>query len=121
MPVCVRRVFKTKWFHKAAKAANITDAELCDAARQLTRGQGVDLGGNVWKKRLDKNRQRGIVLNKVGRSWIFVFLFARRDRDDIDERELRGFRKLAADFDGRTDAEIAKLLELNELVEICNG
>ncbi|KUZ70159.1 addiction module toxin RelE [Burkholderia ubonensis] len=121
MPASVRRVFKTKWFHKAAKAASITDADLCDAARQLTRGQGVDPGGNVWKKRLDKNRQCGIVLNKVGRSWIFVFLFAKRDRDNIDERELRGFRRLAADFDGRTDAEIAKLLELNELVEICSG
>ncbi|MXN74092.1 type II toxin-antitoxin system RelE/ParE family toxin [Burkholderia sp. 4701] len=121
MPVSVRRVFKTKGFHKAAKAAHITDAELCDAARQLTRDQGIDLGGNVWKKRLDKNRQRGIVPSKIGRSWVFVFLFAKRDRDNIDERELRGFRKLAADFDGRTDAEIAKLFELNELVEICNG
>ena len=50
------------------------------------------------EKRLDGNRQRGIVLSKVGRAWVFVFLFAKRDRDDIDERELRAFRKLAADI-----------------------
>ncbi|MEN2471391.1 MULTISPECIES: type II toxin-antitoxin system RelE/ParE family toxin [Burkholderia] len=29
MPASVRRVFKTKWFHKAARKAGIADAELC--------------------------------------------------------------------------------------------
>lgn len=51
------RIFKTKWFNKAAKAAGIADVELCRAAKQLTLGMGNDLGGNVWKKRLDQNRQ----------------------------------------------------------------
>ncbi|WP_241303275.1 type II toxin-antitoxin system RelE/ParE family toxin [Burkholderia stabilis] len=121
MPASVRRVFKTKWFHKAARKAGIADTELCRAARELARGQGTGLGGNVWKKRLDGNRQRGIVLSKVGQAWVFVFLFAKRDRDDIDERELRAFRKLAADVGRRTDADIATLIALKELVEICNG
>ena len=73
------------------------------------------------EKRLDGNRQRGIVLSKVGRAWVFVFLFAKRDRDDIDERELRAFRKLAADIGRRSDTEVATLIALKELVEICNG
>ncbi|CAB3961924.1 toxin RelE [Burkholderia cenocepacia] len=121
MPASVRRVFKTKWFHKAARKSGIADAELCRAAQELARGQGTELGGNVWKKRLDGNRQRGIVLSKVGRAWVFVFLFAKRDRDDIDERELRAFRKLAADIGRRSDTEVATLIGLKELVEICNG
>ncbi|KAG8151090.1 type II toxin-antitoxin system RelE/ParE family toxin [Burkholderia catarinensis] len=121
MPASVRRVFKTKWFHKAAGKAGIADTELCRAARELTRGQAIELGGNVWKKRLDGNRQRAIVLSKVGQAWVFVFLFAKRDRDDIDERELRAFRKLAADVGQRTDTDIAALIALKELVEICNG
>ncbi|VWD52594.1 toxin RelE [Burkholderia lata] len=119
MPASVRRVFKTKWFHKAARKSGIADAELCRAAQELARGQGIALGGNVWKMRLDGNRQRGIVLSKVGRAW--VFLFAKRDQDDIDERELRAFRKLAADIGRRSDTEIATLIALKELVEICNG
>lgn len=61
------------------------------------------------------------MLSKVGQAWVFVFLFAKRDRDDIDERELRAFRKLAADVGRRTDADIATLIALKELVEICNG
>lgn len=119
MSASVRRVFKTKWFHKAAGKAGIANGELCRAVRELARGQGVDLGGNVWKKRLDGNRQRGIVLGKIGHTW--VFMFAKCDRDNIDARELRAFRKLAADVGRHTDTDIATLVTLKEWVEICNG
>lgn len=119
MSASVRRVFKTKWFHKAAGKAGIADGELCRAVRELARGQGVDLGGNVWKKRLDGNRQRAIVLGRIGDTWVFVF--AKCDRDNIDARELRAFRKLAADVGRHTDSDIATLVTLKEWVEICNG
>ncbi|MBU9341893.1 type II toxin-antitoxin system RelE/ParE family toxin [Burkholderia multivorans] len=112
MPASVRRVFKTKWFYKAARKAGIVDAELCRAVRELTRGQGVDLDGN---------RRRAIVLGRIEQAWVFVFLFAKCDRDDIDERELRAFRQLAVDFGHRTDGDLATLIALDELVEICNG
>ncbi|MDN8003794.1 type II toxin-antitoxin system RelE/ParE family toxin [Burkholderia multivorans] len=121
MPASVRRVFKTKWFHKAARKAGIVGAELCRAVRELARGQGVDLGGNVWKKRLDGNRRRAIVLGRIEQAWVFVFLSAKCDRDDIDERELRVFRQLAVDFGHRTDGDLATLIALDEFVEICNG
>ena len=119
MSASVRRVFKTKWFHTAAGKAGIADDELCRAVRDLARGQGVDLGGNVWKKRLGGNRQRGSVLGKVGHTW--VFLFAKCDRENIDARELRAFRKLAADVGRHTDSDIATLVTLKEWVEMCNG
>ena len=38
-------------------------------------GQGDSLGGGVWKKRLDKNRKRAIVLTKVDRFWVYVLPF----------------------------------------------
>ena len=82
MSASVRRVFKTKWFHKAAGKAGIADGELCRAVRELARGQGVDPGGNVGKRRLGK---------------------------------------LAADVGRHTDSDIATLVALKELVEICNG
>ncbi len=120
MPLSAQRVFKTKWFNKAAKAAGISDAELHNAARQLMQELGDDLGGNVWKKRLDQNRKRGIVLNRAGRCWFFVFLFAKSDRDNIDAPELAAFRKLASDFGRCAGADLDRLVELKELVEICH-
>ena len=118
MTLSRQRVFKTKWFNKAAKAAGISDDDLRRAAKQLTQGMGDDLGGNVWKKRLDQNRKRGIVLNKVGHFWFFFFLFAKSDRENIDDRELKAFRKLAADFCKLRRTEIDELVALRELIEI---
>ena len=58
------RTFKTAWFSKAARKALIADKELCAAIAQVRKGQCDDLGGGVFKKRLDKNRHRSIILAK---------------------------------------------------------
>lgn len=58
------RTFKTAWFSKAASKARITDEELCRAIDQVRQGQADDLGGGVFKKRLDKNRSRSIIVAK---------------------------------------------------------
>ena len=115
------RTFKTAWFAKAARKAFIDDDELCRAIADVRLGQADDLGGGVFKKRLDKNRRRSIILAKGRRYWIYAYLFAKQDRANIDEDELRAFRKLADLYAGKTDVEIAKELKAKELVEICNG
>jgi hypothetical protein len=68
-PPEIPRVFKTAWFAKAARKALIKDIELCEAFAEMRKGQCEDLGGGVYKKRLDKNRQRSIVLAKGGLHW----------------------------------------------------
>jgi hypothetical protein len=55
------RAFKTEWFAKAAKKADISDADLCKAIEQVRLGQCDDLGGGVFKKRLNKNMHRSIM------------------------------------------------------------
>jgi hypothetical protein len=121
MQALTQRVFKTAWFSKAAKSAGITNDDLCKAAKQLMDGQGDDLGGNVWKKRLDRNTKRGLVVNKVGRRWIFVFLFAKSDMDNIGDIDLKKFKTLAKDYGSKTSVDIDLLVDLKELSEICNG
>jgi hypothetical protein len=115
------RAFKTVWFAKAARKARIADEELCEAIAEVRLGQADDLGGGVFKKRLNKNRHRSIIVAKGRRYWVYAYLFAKKDRANIDEDELRAFRKLADLYAGKTDVEIAKELEANEIVEICNG
>ena len=39
------RVFKTKWFSKAAKSHAIKDGELCLAIQAVILGKADDLGG----------------------------------------------------------------------------
>ena len=114
------RAFKTAWFAKAARKALIKDEELCEAIAEVKLGQADDLGRGVFKKRLDKNRHRSIIVAKGRRYWVYAYLFAKKDRANIDEDELRAFRKLADLYSGKTDVEIEKELNSKELVEICN-
>ena len=114
------RVFKTAWFAKAARKAHIADHELCQAIQQVLLGQADDLGGGVFKKRLNGNMHRSIVLAKGGRHWMYEYLFAKKDRDNIEGDELVSFRALAKAYEGLSDAQIAQLIQSQDLMEICN-
>jgi hypothetical protein len=114
------RTFKTAWFAKAARKALIPDEALCKAVAEVRLGQADDLGGGVFKKRLDKNRHRSIILAKGRRYWVYAYLFAKKDRANIDDDELKAFRKLADLYGAKTDTEIETELKAEVLVEICN-
>lgn len=115
------RTFKTAWFNRAARKARIGDADLCEAIRAVMRGQGDDLGGGVFKKRLNENRHRSIIVAKGGRYWVYAYLFAKQDQANIDEAELAAFRALADLYARKTAAEIDREIAIRELVEICHG
>ena len=123
MPIRMRqsgRAFKTAWFAKAARKARISDNELCEAVREAIKGQAEDLGGGVFKKRLNKNMHRAIILAKSGRFWIFEYVFAKKDRDNIGDDELAAFRQLAKSYEMLSDQQLARLLRNGDLMEICD-
>jgi len=115
------RTFKTAWFSRAARKARIKDGELCEAIQEVMKGQADDLGGGVFKKRLNKNMHRSIILAKGGRYWIYEYLFAKKDRANIENDELEDFRTLAKSYATLSDKQIAQLLEDKDLTEICHG
>ncbi len=39
-------------------------------------GQADHLGGGVYKKRLNDNMHRSIIVAKAGRHWIYAYLYA---------------------------------------------
>jgi hypothetical protein len=117
----ITRIFKTAWFAKAARKARLKDEELCEAIREVMEGQADDLGGGVFKKRLNRNMHRSIILAKGGRYWIYEYLFAKKDRANIEDDELEDFRILAKAYAMLTEQQIARLLADKDLTEICHG
>lgn len=115
------RVFKTAWFAKAAKKARISDKALSKAISQVALGQADDLGGGVFKKRLNGNLHRSIVLAKAGEFWVFTYLFAKKDRANIDDDELLAFRKLAELYRRKTKADLEAEIGAGALLEIDHG
>lgn len=115
------RAFKTAWFSKAARKARIKDDELCEAFWEVMKGQADDLGGGVFKKRINKNMHRSNILAKGGRYWIYEYLFAKKDRANIEDDELEDFRTLAKSYAALSEKQIARLLDDKDLTEICHG
>jgi len=84
-------------------------------------GQADDLGGGVFKKRLNDNRHRSIILARAGEFWVYAYLFAKQDRANIDDDELAAFRRLAELYRRKTAGAFEAELRSGALVEICNG
>lgn len=116
----LNRAFKTARFSKDAKKAKIKDFELCWAIQQVLLGQVDDLGGGVFKKRLNNNMYRSIILTKGGKYWIYEYLFAKKNRENIESDELLAFRLLAKSYAELTAQQVGQLLVNGDFVEICH-
>ncbi|MFA5242102.1 MAG: type II toxin-antitoxin system RelE/ParE family toxin [Sulfuricella sp.] len=114
------RAFKSAWFEKAARKAGISDDELCTAIREAMKGQADDLGGGVLKKRLNDNMHRSVILAKSEQYWVYAYLFAKKDRENIDSAELASFRKLAKAYAVLQADQVAQMLNNQLLLEICH-
>lgn len=112
------RLFKTKRFAMQAAKAWIGDDELREAFCEMLQGQADNLGGGVWKKRLNANRHRSIVLAKGGDYWVYQFLYAKKDQSNISPRHLADLRELAKTYGGLTETGVQRLLDMKELMEI---
>ncbi len=119
-PLSQSRTFKTAWFAKHAKKARISDIMLCEALCEIQAGLCDDLGGGVFKKRLANNDYRSIILSRSRGHWIYEYMFAKKDRGNIDEKELAAFRKLSSAYAMLTPDQLAQLCDDSDLQEICN-
>jgi hypothetical protein len=113
------RAFKSAWFAKTARKATISDALLCKAIAQTMAGQADDMGGGVFKKRLADNQYRSIILARGGNWWVYEYLFAKQNRANIEDDELKAFRNLAKAYAGLTAEQVGALVAAKDWIEIC--
>ena len=101
--------------------ARISDAVLCKAIAQVIAGQADDLGGGVYKKRISNNQYHSIILARGGDYWVYQFLFAKQNRANIDDDELKGFRMIARDYAKMTPAQADAQVTGGHWIEICKA
>jgi hypothetical protein len=119
------RVFKNTWFARFAGKEGITDGELREMVNQLEAGQAeADLGGGVYKMRVARPGEskaggyRIIVFFRSEERTFFVYGYAKSQRANIDQKELRGFKNDAKDQLSLTDEQIAAWLRNKKLIEV---
>ncbi len=121
------RVFKTRWFQRFARRGKIRDAVLLDAVARAEKGQvDADLGGGVIKQRIARPGQgksggyRTIILFKRGQRAVFVYGFAKSERENIDADEEKQFKEAARHVLQLTEKQITELVKEGDFVE-ANG
>ena len=119
------RIFKTKQFARIATRERISDSVLRDTIRRAEAGLiDADLGGGVIKQRIARQGQgrsggyRSIILFKRQSVSFFVYGFAKNDRDNIDQMELRAYRSLAAEMLALDDEALYLSKRNGTIVEI---
>jgi hypothetical protein len=119
------RVFKTRWFQRFARKEKIRDAVLLDAVVRAEQGQlDADLGGGVIKQRIARPGQgksggyRTIILFKQGQRAVFVYGFAKSEKENIDADEEKQFKEAARHMLRLTEKQIAELVKGGDFVEV---
>jgi hypothetical protein len=119
------RVFKTKEFARFARSEGISDGSLCDAISRAERGLvDADLGGGLIKQRVARQGQgrsggyRTLIAFRSKVRSVFVYGFAKNERDNIGKRELAFWRDTAFAALAMTDKQVAALMTSKDLTEV---
>jgi hypothetical protein len=116
---------KTKWFNKWSKKNLITDELLLDAINNILNNIGtVNLGSGLYKVRMPKKGQgksggfRTLIAFKEADIAIFVYGFSKNEKNNMDNEELKYFKKLSKDLLSINKQEYKRLEELGEFISI---
>jgi hypothetical protein len=119
------RAFTTKEFHIWATKEGLSSAVLANAVREITDGLiGDSLGGNVYKKRVKlpgrgkSGGARTLIAYKAAEKLFFTFGFAKKERENIDSKELKAIKELANELFDCTDRQLDELIKIGALKEI---
>ena len=119
------QIFMTKPFARFAADEGIADRELRDAVERARKGLiDADLGGGVIKQRVARGGQgksrgfRTIILFRQAEKAFFAYGFAKSDRANISQDELKAFRKLADILLNLEGAALAAAMKNGTITEI---
>jgi hypothetical protein len=122
MPV---RVFKDIEFDKWARRHGPSDRLLCAAADEIERGLiDARLGGCLLKKRVaspgrgKRGSYRTILAHRQGERLVFLYGFAKNERDNITAQEKKALQRLGEEYMAYDDAKMSKLVATGLILEI---
>jgi hypothetical protein len=108
-----------------ARKVRLTDQALRAAVAEIERGLiHADLGGGVIKQRIARSGGgksggfRTVILYRTATRAVFVYGFEKSGLDNIEDDELREFRRLADKMLAYSDAEISTAIAAGALIEV---
>jgi len=121
----ISEVFKNTWFTRFAVKEGITDNDLRETVNCLEAGQvDADLGGGVFKVRIARPGEgksggyRVILFFRSEERTFYQYGFSKSDRGNVDQKELRLYRKIARTKLAMSEKELSDAINTGELIEI---
>jgi hypothetical protein len=122
------RVLKTKAFARWTRREDVSDAALQTAVEEMRAGLvDANLGAGLVKKRIARPGRgksggwRTLLASNLRDRWVFLYGFAKNERDNVDLDELRALKLLAQSYLGMGEMTIDRLVEAAELMEVKDG
>ena len=119
------RIFLTRGVVRFARRQRIADASLGEAIERAERGTiDADLGGGLIKQRVARPGQgrsggyRMIVAYRAAGRAVFLYAFAKSERDNIDADELEALRTIGANWLAASVELVGQAIEDGDLKEI---
>ena len=119
------KIYKTKWFVRYARKVRLKNNELCDAIKRVEQGVvDADLGGGLIKLRVPRKGEgrsggyRMLIAYRQGNRAIFLYGFAKNERDNIQADELKTLKDIAADWLKASREGLKKAVKKGVLKEI---
>ena len=119
------RAFKTRWFQRWAAKEGLSDEALWTAVEEMVNGLiEANLGGHVVKKRIalpghgKRGSLRTLVAFQLDEKAFFIYGFAKNERANISQKELKALKLLAAELLSYSPAALLKAMQAGELIEV---
>ncbi len=119
------RKLKTKWFNKWAKKNKISSTSLTEAIQNVEDGLSTaDLGSNLFKVRVAREGSgksggfRTLLVYRENDRTIFLYGFAKNEQDNINNSDLKMFKKFGTDLLSFTESNINKAIQDRELFSL---
>ena len=119
------RLYKTKWFVRYARQERIEDQSLRDAIERAERGLvDADLGSGIIKQRVARPGEgrsggyRLLIAYRSGNLAVFLYGFAKNERDNITADELATLQEIGAAWIAAKKERIENAIKEGLLKEI---
>ena len=118
------KVLKSKWFDKWAKKTKIADDNLMYAIDNLNPATAVDLGVGLYKLRIPRSGQgksggfRTLIIYRKDDLALFMFGFAKNEKDNISAADLTDLKKQAKYILGFSKEQVNNLVDTGTLIKV---
>ncbi len=120
------KILATKWFRKWIKKAKIEIVDLINSANiiNINPQTSISLGSGLYKVRIKKEHQgkrggyRTLLIFKQDELVMYVYGFSKSEKDNLDNDELKMFKKLSKDILNMKNKELLNQTFLGSFIDL---